>query len=91
MRWLLLGQLESGSNLAEFISLGLVPSKRRLSYDAQLYTSKIYQPAFCWLGDVCTLLPSMLLSVQVQHSRSVTHQDSSKIGVTLSHPLFTRV
>lgn len=65
--------------------MGLAPGERRLSYDVQLCTSELYQPTLL-AGDVCTLLPCMLLSAQVQHSRSVRHQDSSKIGVTQSHP-----
>lgn len=36
-----MAQLGSGSNLAGFISLGLVPGERRLSHDAQLCTSPL--------------------------------------------------
>lgn len=66
--------------------MGLVPSKCRLSHNVQLCTRELYQPTLLWLRDVSTLQPYMVLSAQVQHSRSVTHQDSSEIGDTRSQP-----
>lgn len=50
------------------------------------FAPELYQPTLLWLRDVSTLLPYVVLSAQVQRSRSVTHQDSSEIGDTRSQP-----